>query len=67
MIVGLAPIVGRETTIEHLLPLFLQLLNDEFPEVRVCRLLLERSSASFFLSLQEAVFALSWLKERNQH
>ena len=35
VIVGLAPVVGRDTTIEHLLPLFLQLLNDEFPEVRL--------------------------------
>jgi serine/threonine-protein phosphatase 2A regulatory subunit A len=32
---GLAPLLGREATIEHLLPLFLQLLKDEFPEVRL--------------------------------
>ena len=32
---GLAPLLGKETTIEHLLPLFLQLLKDEFPEVRL--------------------------------
>jgi len=27
--------LGRESTIEHLLPLFLQLLKDDFPEVRL--------------------------------
>lgn len=32
---GLAPLLGKEATIEHLLPLFLQLLKDEFPEVRL--------------------------------
>lgn len=32
---GLAPLLGRETTIEHLLPLFLQLLKDDFPDVRL--------------------------------
>jgi serine/threonine-protein phosphatase 2A regulatory subunit A len=32
---GLAPLLGREPTIEHLLPLFLHLLKDEFPEVRL--------------------------------
>jgi hypothetical protein len=30
----IAPIVGREVTTEHLLPLFLRLLKDDFPEVR---------------------------------
>jgi serine/threonine-protein phosphatase 2A regulatory subunit A len=32
---GLAPLLGKEPTIEHLLPLFLHLLKDEFPEVRL--------------------------------
>lgn len=32
---GLAPLLGREATIEHLLPLFLHLLKDEFSEVRL--------------------------------
>lgn len=32
---GLAPLLGRDSTIEHLLPLFLQLLKDDFPEVRL--------------------------------
>jgi serine/threonine-protein phosphatase 2A regulatory subunit A len=32
---GLAPLLGKEATTEHLLPLFLQLLKDEFPEVRL--------------------------------
>jgi len=32
---GLAPQLGKDATIEHLLPLFLQLLKDEFPEVRL--------------------------------
>lgn len=32
---GLAPQLGKEATIEHLLPLFLQLLKDEFPDVRL--------------------------------
>jgi len=32
---GLAPLLDKEHTIEHLLPLFLQLLKDDFPEVRL--------------------------------
>ncbi len=32
---GLAPLLGREPTIEHLLPLFLHLLKDDFPDVRL--------------------------------
>lgn len=32
---GLAPLLGKTSTIEHLLPLFLQLLKDDFPEVRL--------------------------------
>ncbi len=33
VIMGLAPVLGKENTIEHLLDLFLQLLKDDFPEV----------------------------------
>ena len=32
---GLAPLLGKDSTIEHMLPLFLHLLKDEFPEVRL--------------------------------
>jgi len=32
---GLAPLLGKQATQEHLLPLFLQLLKDEFSEVRL--------------------------------
>lgn len=32
---GLAPLLGKEATIEHLLPLFLHLLKDEFSDVRL--------------------------------
>lgn len=32
---GLAPLLSREPTIEHLLPLFLHLLKDDFSEVRL--------------------------------
>lgn len=32
---GLAPILGKQNTIEHLLPSFLQFLKDEAPEVRL--------------------------------
>ncbi len=32
---GLAPLLGKDANIEHLLPLFLQLLKDEFSEVRL--------------------------------
>ncbi|XP_065322764.1 serine/threonine-protein phosphatase 2A 65 kDa regulatory subunit A alpha isoform-like [Gordionus sp. m RMFG-2023] len=35
VIMGLAPILGKEHTIEHLLPLFLAQLKDECPEVRL--------------------------------
>ena len=34
-IAGLAPLLGKEATIDQLLPLFLQLLKDEFPDVRL--------------------------------
>ena len=34
-IAGLAPLLDKEATIEHLLPLFLHLLKDEFPDVRL--------------------------------
>ena len=34
-ITGLAPLLGHGPTIEHLLQLFLHLLKDEFPEVRL--------------------------------
>lgn len=34
-ITGLAPILGREKTIEHLLPVFVEMLKDEFSEVRL--------------------------------
>lgn len=32
---GLAPLLGSDATSEHLLPLFLQLLKDDFSEVRL--------------------------------
>jgi serine/threonine-protein phosphatase 2A regulatory subunit A len=32
---GLAPLLGKEAAIEHLLSLFLQLLKDEFADVRL--------------------------------
>ena len=32
---GLAPLLGKEKTLEHLLDLFLKLLQDEFYEVRL--------------------------------
>jgi len=35
VIMGIAPLIGKENTIEHLLPLFLTMLKDEFPDVRL--------------------------------
>jgi serine/threonine-protein phosphatase 2A regulatory subunit A len=32
---GLSPILGKQHTIDHLVDLFLHLLKDEFPEVRL--------------------------------
>lgn len=32
---GLAPILGKENTVKYLVELFLQLLKDNFPEVRL--------------------------------
>lgn len=32
---GLAPLLGKDATIEHLLPLFLKLLKDDFSDVRL--------------------------------
>ena len=37
VIMGLSPILGKENTIEHLLPLFLTQLKDECPEVGFSR------------------------------
>lgn len=34
-ITGLAPLLGHSPTIDHLLQLFLHLLKDEFPDVRL--------------------------------
>ncbi|CAH8595268.1 unnamed protein product [Schistosoma margrebowiei] len=34
-ILGLAPLIGKNLTIEHLLPIFLAQLNDDNPEVRL--------------------------------
>jgi serine/threonine-protein phosphatase 2A regulatory subunit A len=34
-VMGLAPVIGRELTIEHLLPLYLILLKDDTAEVRL--------------------------------
>lgn len=50
---GLAPQLGKDATIEHLLPLFLQLLKDEFPEVRlniISKLEVVNGGESFFPS-----------------
>ncbi|KAL1481901.1 hypothetical protein MTO96_015217 [Rhipicephalus appendiculatus] len=35
VIMGLSPILGKQNTVEHLLPLFLSQLKDECPEVRL--------------------------------
>ena len=35
VIMGLSPILGKENTITHLLPLFLNQLKDECPDVRL--------------------------------
>ncbi|KAL0657963.1 hypothetical protein Bca4012_078548 [Brassica carinata] len=35
VIMGMAPVLGKDATIEHLLPIFLSLLKDEFPDVRL--------------------------------
>ncbi|OAY84772.1 Serine/threonine-protein phosphatase 2A 65 kDa regulatory subunit A beta isoform [Ananas comosus] len=35
VIMGMAPILGKDATIERLLPIFLSLLKDEFPDVRL--------------------------------
>jgi serine/threonine-protein phosphatase 2A regulatory subunit A len=32
---GLAPILGKDETIAHLLPMFLNMLKDDFPDVRL--------------------------------
>ena len=34
-VTGLATLVGEESTVHELLPTFLQLLKDEFPDVRL--------------------------------
>jgi serine/threonine-protein phosphatase 2A regulatory subunit A len=35
VIMGMAPVLGKEATIEQLLPIFLALLKDDFPDVRL--------------------------------
>ncbi|KAM7465971.1 hypothetical protein LguiB_013533 [Lonicera macranthoides] len=35
VIMGMAPILGKDATIEQLFPIFLSLLKDEFPDVRL--------------------------------
>ena len=55
---GLAPLLGKDATIEHLLPLFLHLLKDDFPEVRlnIISKLETVNSGSF-----SPVHVMSWL------
>jgi serine/threonine-protein phosphatase 2A regulatory subunit A len=35
VVMGLAPLLGKESTVEHLLPVFLAMLRDDTPEVRL--------------------------------
>jgi serine/threonine-protein phosphatase 2A regulatory subunit A len=35
VVMGLAPLLGEKSTVEHLLPIFLHMLRDETPEVRL--------------------------------
>ena len=35
VVMELAPVLGKTATIEHLLPVFLSLLKDDFPDVRL--------------------------------
>lgn len=35
VVMELAPVLGKSATIEHLLPVFLSLLKDDFPDVRL--------------------------------
>ncbi len=35
VVMELAPVLGKAATIEHLLPVFLSLLKDDFPDVRL--------------------------------
>jgi serine/threonine-protein phosphatase 2A regulatory subunit A len=50
---GLAPLLGKQPTIEHLLPLFLHLLKDEFPEVRL-------NIISKLDQVNKGVYGLGW-------
>jgi len=50
---GLAPLLGKQPTIEHLLPLFLHLLKDEFPEVRL-------NIISKLDQVNKGMFRLAW-------
>lgn len=35
VVMELAPVLGKQATIDHLLPVFLSLLRDDFPDVRL--------------------------------
>lgn len=35
VVMELAPLLGKASTIDHLLPVFLSLLKDDFPDVRL--------------------------------
>lgn len=49
---GLAPLLGKDATVEHLLPIFLALLKDEFSEVRLNLIgKLEQVNSGAFLRL----------------
>lgn len=61
---GLAPLLGKDPTIEHLLPLFLHLLKDDFPEVRlniISKLETVNSGSIYFLSWPTRVFMMKQL------
>ena len=56
VIMGLAPLLGREHTVKHLLPIYLQMLKDSTAEVRLNIISsLEKVGACSFVSCESTV------------
>ena len=57
---GLSPILGKENTVNHLLPLFLSQLKDECPEVRL-NIISNLDCVNEVIGIQQVGFILEYL------
>ena len=67
VVMELAPVLGKAATIEHLLPVFLALLKDDFPDVRLNIISkLEQVSATAAVRRHRVFFVVRWTAGRSR-